>query len=200
MKEINCNYSIEIYDYYNDEHYYYIVMEKCDGDLYDLLENKKGFSELEIKSLLLQLNIALKNIISKNIIYRELKPENIFIKYTSPNKNDFIIKLGDFGLNREYQQRQFSSNNINPAYTASEVQEALYKGKNYDPTKCDLWSIGLIIYNLRFNNIPYIEFINGKIPEKFNDKNLNELVEKLIVREPEKRINWEDYFNHPFFK
>jgi len=79
MKEIKCNFSIEIYDYYNDEHYYYIVMEKCDGDLYDLLENKKGFSELEIKSLLLQLNIALKNIISKNIIYRELKPENISV-------------------------------------------------------------------------------------------------------------------------
>ena len=40
----------------------------------------------------------------------------------------------------------------------------------------------------------------GNIPESFDDKNLNDLVEKLIVIDPSKRINWEDYFNHPFFK
>jgi len=41
MKEIKCDYSVEIYDYYNDNNYYYIVMEKCEGDLFDLLEKKK---------------------------------------------------------------------------------------------------------------------------------------------------------------
>ena len=38
----------------------------------------------------------------KNIVHRDLKPENIFIKYQS-NNNDFIIKLGDFGLSRKYE-------------------------------------------------------------------------------------------------
>ena len=80
MKEIKCDYSVEIYDYYNDNNYYYIVMEKCDGDLFDLLENKKGFSEVEIKRILLQLNVVLKIMYLKNIIHRDLKPENIFIK------------------------------------------------------------------------------------------------------------------------
>ena len=200
MKEIKCDYSVEIYDYYNDNNYYYIVMEKCDGDLFDLLKNKKGFSESEIKTIMLQLNVALKNMYSKNIIHRDLKPENIFIKYTTSNNIGFIVKLGDFGLSREYQQRQFSTNQINPIYAAPEIQIAKSEKKSYDPTKCDLWSIGLIIYNLRFYDLPYIAFISGKIPNKFDDKNLNDLVEKLIVMDPTKRINWEDYFNHPFFR
>ena len=109
MKEIKCDYSVEIYDYYNDNNYYYIVMEKCDGDLFDLLEKKKGFSESVIKTIMLQLNVALKNMYSKNIIHRDLKPENIFIKYTTSNNIGFIVKLGDFGLSREYQYRQFST-------------------------------------------------------------------------------------------
>ena len=201
MKEIKCDYSVEIYDYYNDNNYYYIVMEKCDGDLFDLLKNKKGFSESEIKTILLQLNVALKNMYSKNIIHRDLKPENIFIKYTPYNNNiGFIVKLGDFGLSREYQQRQFSTNQINPTYAAPEIQKAYEENKSYDPTKCDLWSIGLIIYNLRFYKLPYISFYAGNIPREFDDNNLNDLIKKLIVVDPTKRINWEDYFNHPFFR
>ena len=200
MQKIKCDYSVEIYDYFIDEKYYYIVMEKCDGDLFGLLENKKGFSETQIKDILLQLNVALKNMYSQNIIHRELKPENIFIKFISPNKDNFIVKLGDFGLSREYQQRQFSTSNINPTYTAPEIQIAKSEGTNYDPTKCDLWSIGLIIYNLKFYDIPLIPFLSGKIPKKFDDENLNNLVERLIVMDPTKRINWRDYFNHPFFR
>ena len=137
---------------------------------------------------------------SKNIIHRDLKPENIFIKYTSSSNIGFTVKLGDFGLSRQYQKRQFSTNKINPTYAAPEIQTAQSEKKSYDPTKCDLWSIGLIIYNLKFYDLPYIAFITGKIPNKFDDKNLNDLVEKLIVVDPTKRINWENYFNHPFFK
>ena len=137
---------------------------------------------------------------SKNIIHRDLKPENIFIKYTPSSNIGFIVKLGDFGMSREYQQRQFSTNKINETYSAPEIQIAYSESKSYDPTKCDLWSIGLIIYNLRFYKLPYIAFYQGKIPNKFDDKNLNDLVKKLIVMDPKKRINWENYFNHPFFK
>ena len=201
MKEIKCDYSVEIYDYYNDDEYYYIVMEKCDGDLFELLKNKKGFSESEIKTIMLQLNVALKNMYSKNIIHRDLKPENIFIKHTPYNNNiGFVVKLGDFGLSREYQQRQFSTNQINPTYAAPEIQKARSENKSYDPTKCDLWSIGLLIYNLRFYDLPFFAFYAGNIPNKFDDKNLNDLIKKLIVIDPSKRINWENYFNHPFFR
>ena len=195
MKEINNDYSVFIYDYYNDYNYYYIVMEKCDGDLYDLLNEKKSFSESEIKKILLQLNTALKIMFEKKIVHRDLKPENIFIKYISPNKNDFIVKLGDFGNSRKYQQNNHSTKIVTEGYAAPEI----YFFKNYDPTKCDLWSIGVIIYKLKFNEIPGA-FILGEIPGKFDDENLNDLIKKLIVVDKDKRIEWKDYFDHPFFK
>ena len=198
MKEIKCDYSVEIYDYYNDDNYYYIVMEKCDGDLSDLLEKKKEFSEEEIRNIFLQLNKAFKVMYEKKIIHRDLKPQNIFIKYTSSSKNDFIVKLGDFGISRQYQQKSFSTKAGTFEYMAPEIIFSENK-KNYVPTKCDLWSIGVIIYKLKFNEIPF-SFISGEIPSKFKEEKLNDLIKKLIVVKPEQRINWEDYFEHPFFK
>ena len=40
----------------------------------------------------------------------------------------------------------------------------------------------------------------NKIKKKTDDKILNDLIEKLVVNDPHKRIEWDDYFNHPFFK
>ena len=110
MKDVKCDYSVEIYDNYSDEKFYYIVMEKCDEDLYDLLEKKaNGLSESKIKDIFLELNVVFKKMNSKNIIHRDLKPENIFIKYNYQNNEDFVVKLGDFGLSREYHQKKFST-------------------------------------------------------------------------------------------
>ena len=81
-------------------------------------------------------------------------------------------------------------------YAAPEVIE----NKNYDPKKCDLWAIGVIIYKLKFNEIPILKFYGNIVPNKFDNEYLDDLVKKLIVVDQSKRINWEDYFNHAFFK
>ena len=197
MQEMkDCKYSCQYYDHYSDNDYYYIIMEKCDGDLFDLLEkNKSGFSESKIKNILLQLNEVFKMMRAKNIIHRDLKPENIFIKYNSNNSNDFIIKLGDFGISRQYKNIKFTTAIGTIGYAAPEQSSP-----NYDPSKCDLWAIGVIIYFLKFKELPFASFYGGIIPNKFDNKLLDDLVNRLIVLDPEKRINWVDYFNHPFLK
>jgi serine/threonine protein kinase len=194
MQEMkDCKYSCHYYDHYSDNDYYYIIMEKCDGDLKNLLDqNKNGFSESTIKNILLQLNEAFKMMKEKNIIHRALKPENIFIKYNSKDSNDFNIKLGNF---RQYENKNFTAEKGTVGYEAPEQDTP-----NYDPSKCNLWSIGVIIYVLKFKELPYMSFYSGKIPNQFDNKFLDDLVHKLIVIDPKKRINWEDYFSHPFFK
>ena len=62
--------------------------------------------------------------------------------------------------------------------------------------KCDLWSVGVLIYYLYFLK-PLRSPLNFKTP---NDKDLGDLVRKLIVVNIDKRMNWDDYFSHPFFK
>ena len=194
MKNIKCNYSVEYYDYYSDNNYYYIVMEKCDEDLNGFLEKYNGgLSDSVIKGILLQLNEVFKIMLSKNIIHRDLKPQNILIKYVS--QNYFNIKLADFGLSREFNNQSFSTNCGTYVYKAPE----LYNQKNYNPNKCDLWSIGVIIYQLKFKEID-ASFYGEKIPKRFDNKLLDDLVRRLIVVDPNKRIDWNNYFNHPFFK
>ena len=61
-------------------------------------------------------------------------------------------------------------------------------------------AIGVIIYELKFNEVPYILFYQGIIPETFDNILLDDLVRRLIVVDPKKRIGWNEYFEHPFFK
>ena len=193
MKNIKCQNSVEYYTHYDDKDYYYIVMEKCDVDLKSFIEEKGEISEPMIKEILTQLNNAFKIMYSNKIIHRDLKPENILI-----NREPFIIKLADFGTSRIFNQRNFSTKIGCFGYCAPELLDN--KKKNYEPTKCDLWSIGVLIYELKFNDVPALQLYNGNIPEKFEDKLLDNLVRRLIVTNPNERINWNDYFNHPFFK
>ena len=194
MKNIKCKNSVEYYDNYSDNDFYYIVMEKCDEDLSKFIErNKGGLSDAKIKNILLQLNEAFKIMRSKNIIHRDLKPQNILIKYVS--KDTFIIKVTDFGLSREFNNKSFSTYCGTHFYSAPEQ----FSKNNYEPTKCDLWAIGVIIYELKFNDVPF-QFYQGIIPKKFDNKLLDDLVRRLIVLDPKKRIDWNEYFEHPFFK
>ena len=74
------------------------------------------------------------------------------------------------------------------------------KFKEYK-NNCDLFSIGITIYNLYFGKLPYDD--ERKLIHNFEieeDRKLEDLIKKLIKENPDERITWEDYFNHPFFK
>ena len=81
----------------------------------------------------------------------------------------------------------------------------------YDNDKCDLWSLGVIIYLLFFKSYPVqgqtesvllnnIGLFEKRPLKTTNNKLLNDLLSKLLKSDPKKRITWEQYFNHPFFK
>ena len=83
--------------------------------------------------------------------------------------------------------------------------------KKYDE-KYDLWNIGIIKYQLLFKEYPYngltqlaiynnIKNIeNNIIIKKTKNNNLDNFINSLLIREPNKRINYEENFNHPFLK
>ncbi len=80
MKNMKCLNSVEYFDHFDDQDFYYIVMEKCDEDLKSYInKNKGGISDSMIKYILLQLNEAFKMMRSKNQIHRDLKPQNILL-------------------------------------------------------------------------------------------------------------------------
>ena len=151
LKNIRSPNSVECYGYYSDNTDYYIIMEKCDEDLASFMEKYQNeIPDSTIKVILLQLNEAFKIMRSKNIIHRDLKPQNILIKYNS--QNSFIVKLADFGISREFNNKSFSTHIGTKIYEAPEIY---FNNENYNPNKCDLWAIGVIIYALKFKEINF---------------------------------------------
>ena len=84
------------------------------------------------------------------------------------------------------------------------------KKLNYLYQKADIWSLGVIIFILYFGEFPY----EGKKPKEIlsnilknenarlneiNDRELQDLLKKMLKEDKDERIGWEEYFSHKFF-
>ncbi len=199
LKTMKSKYSIEFIELIEKNDYLYLILELCDGNLNDLLKKKNGNLDITtIFDIIFQLNEVLQLMHSKELEHINLKPENILIK----NKNYFYIKLSDYILTKNFPNNNNSKfiNNRSIYYQAPEVYQ------NKRNRKSNLWSIGLILYYLYFNQLPFIEdedYFNPNknvILKKTHFKILDDLISKLLIKNPNERINWDEYFNHPFNK
>ena len=125
-------------------------MELC---IFNLDENMKIRNEPlsieEIKEIFYQLNNILKTMNEKNIIHKDLKPSNILISLEKINKIQII--LSHFGSSNNLKEQSTLSKNGTPFTMPPEVLE---NGNISD--KSDIWSLGIIIYYLLFNEYPFI--------------------------------------------
>ncbi len=197
---------INIIDYYFNKNdiYYYLILEKMDGDLSMMLNKyKNGMSSKLIRKIFSQINSGLKIMVDNNKTHRDLKPSNILFSYTNDKKTDFIVKIGDFGLSTDLKSTKTASNTGTELFKAPEVSKGKYSNK------CDLYSIGIILYMLKtgeyiFEGEDYADkLINkklNKIKKDTDDEKLNSLIKKLLVINPHERMEWKDYFDDPFFK
>ena len=200
MMMMKCSNSIEFKDMFRDNDYYYIIMELCDCNLEEYIKEKGGLNSLQVLPILNQLNKAFEIMVKYGIIHGDLKADNILLKYTDSDKKNFIVKIGDFGLSYELSCSGYADNHLGNIYTAA---PEIFSNKVYN-NKCDLWSIGCIIYYMKFQKYPFSgknQILKGEynLPE-IKIKRMEDLIKKLLIVDPNKRISWEDYFNHDYFK
>ena len=102
-----------------------------------------------------QLNNTFKIMRENCIIHRDLNLGNILIKYN--DNKEYIIKLAGYGVSERLNSfTEFCSETIgNLWYMAPEI----LKGNDYD-YKCDLWSIGIIMYKLCYGKFPYLSIFS----------------------------------------
>ena len=208
--ENNYN-TVKLFTNFETKEQYILVFNYCDTTLEKYIEEKypnKMMPLEDIKKLFLELNNGFKNLYLENVIHRDIKINNILIEYRFGDKSDCIPRLADFGISRDV------SNELNPM-TASiswillSAPEILKKGDDYSFAS-DLWSIGVLLYKLAFGEYPfkgkgivelYMDIIEEKNKlKKSNDNNFNDLISKLLQKDKDMRIKYNDYFNHPFFK
>ena len=209
MKKCSINNinSIKVYNTYNNEEEFVIVMELCDENLMHLLIRKQKFSLSEIYNILMQLNNTFKIMSLNKIAHRDLKLQNILIKYNNKEKTDYTVKITDFGISKVYE----NNNNFETfTGTLEYIAPEILNGKKYN-YKCDLWSLGIIIYMLYFKENPFrgcsqksiiskLEKMGKNFLKKSGNSIFDNLINGLLEKESKKRFSWKEYLNHSFFQ
>ena len=194
---INLNEEVyNIKDENNDDQIICLILELCEnGDLNDKIKEKKQknetFAEKEILHYFYEILQGLYYLHKNRVLHRDLKTLNIFLT------KDNHIKIGDFGVSKK-----LINNNIyaytfvgTPYYLSPEICQ----NKAYDE-KSDVWSLGVIIYELITLNKPFdsqsqmglfMKILKGKpapiintIKHSYSQKLINMVIENLLDKDP----------------
>jgi len=118
-----------------------LVTEFCSGvELFETIQKKIRFSEYEAAQIIRQVLQAISYCHSLGVVHRDLKPENLIYD----EENDNALKIIDFGTSVEYDKKKVQLKQMHGTsyYIAPEVLK-----QNYDE-RCDVWSIGVLMYIL----------------------------------------------------
>ena len=194
---INSDFVVKIYDSFEEKNNMNIVMEYCDGgDLDDFIKEKKKKGNLLEENLIwkifIKITIGLADIHKLNILHRDLKTLNIFLK----KGLDMDIKIGDLGVAKVISNNSLAKTIIGtPYYLSPEICEE----KPYND-KSDVWALGCILYELCTFNHPFeaksqgalIVKILNKDPDHINRRYSNDLKKLSILlldKDSEKRLS-----------
>ena len=186
-------------------------------------EKGKSLEIKEIKAKFKEINSLFKYMFNEKIIHRDIKLENFLVKYINSNKNDYIIKLSDYGISKinSLQSNNFSGFKGTIETIAPEI--ILQKTKKYE-NSVDIFSLGIILYQLshnlkhpfgyseNFSPLNFYEFVKKymenyesdnimiEFDKSIEDNDFKDLIKRMVKLNPKNRLTWELYFSHPFFK
>ncbi|XP_037289658.1 phosphorylase kinase gamma isoform X1 [Rhipicephalus microplus] len=204
-------YIIELHDVFESTTFIFLVLELCrHGELFDYLTSVVALSEKKTKSIMKQLFEAVEFIHSKGIVHRDLKPENILLD------DDLNVKVTDFGFATQLAEGETLTELCGtPGYLAPELLKAsMYESSEGYDKQVDIWACGVIMYTLLVGFPPFWHrkqmvmlrnIMEGKYefcsPE-WDDitEAPKDLISKLLVVDPKKRLTAAQALDHCFFK
>jgi len=149
LETINHPFIVNLkYAFHNAEKLYFALEFWPGGELFFHLQRVENFDEEVTRFYSAQMVLALEHLHKHDVIYRDLKPENVLIN------SDGYIKLTDFGLAKEnvISDKDAMSFWGTPEYLAPEILERKGHGKSVD-----WWSLGSIIYEMIVGLPPFYE-------------------------------------------
>eukprot|EP00457_Paulinella_chromatophora_P005688 gb/GEZN01005705.1/.p1 GENE.gb/GEZN01005705.1/~~gb/GEZN01005705.1/.p1 ORF type:complete len:353 (-),score=57.81 gb/GEZN01005705.1/:555-1613(-) len=204
LTEITHPYIVNLFTAFQDEKNLYMLMEYViGGELFSQLRKVGRFSNDTSRFYASEIVLALEYLHKLNIVYRDLKPENLLIDA------DGHMKITDFGFAKHVQDRTWTLCGT-PEYLAPEIIQSKGHGK-----AVDWWALGILIYEMLAGYPPfydenpfgiYQKILGGKIdfPHHFQ-KDAKDLVKKLLTADRTKRFGClkdaaDDIKKHKWFK
>ena len=200
---------LKIFEFYTSKESYSLVTELCQGgELFQEIVDRGPFNENYSAYVMLQILSAINYCHGMKIVHRDLKPENILIVERDAHGLP-RVKIADFGTSKMFEKGAVQRKLVGSSYyIAPEVLK-----KHYDE-KCDIWSCGVIMYILLSGRPPFAGDSDKEIMEKVSlgeydleqppfDKLSSagkDLIKKLLVMDPKKRISARGALNHPWFQ
>ncbi|KAM7524335.1 hypothetical protein LguiA_014237 [Lonicera macranthoides] len=185
----------------------HLVMEICGGgELFDRINKLGHYTERKAAKLARTIVSVIEGCHSLGVMHRDLKPENFL--FVSEDE-DSPLKTIDFGLSVFFKPGETFSDVVgSPYYVAPEVLRKHY-GR-----EADMWSAGVIIYIL-LSGVPpfwaeteqdiFKEVLHGDLdfssdPWPSISQSAKDLVRRMLVRDPKKRITAHEALCHPWLR
>ena len=201
---------IHLYEVFENEKYFYIIMEYCGGgDLFSYLEKRHfHIKEEQACRIIHKMLTALYYLHSYGIIHRDIKPENVLM---TSNEDNADIKILDFGLGKILGPNECCTE---PYGTLSYVAPEVLLEKSYNK-QVDAWSLGVTAYLLIGGSLPFDhpkndreiarQTINDPPPFKGNvwkrvSREGIDFVKKLLEKDPEKRMSIKEALEHQWIR
>mmetsp|Transcript_38911 Transcript_38911/g.34584 ORF Transcript_38911/g.34584 Transcript_38911/m.34584 type:complete len:206 (+) Transcript_38911:789-1406(+) len=160
-----------------------------------------------IASIMKQILKALAFLHARGVAHRDVKLENIVLDKADPMA---IAKLIDFGIAleaKDYNEKSFEEHSGTVFYMAPEI----FGGKH--DFKCDIWSLGIVLYVFLMGEIPFKGKTYDEVKRKICSKNIEfegpkwninpmviNFLKKLLEKDPSKRYSATQALQDPFIK
>jgi len=196
--------------------YLCIVMEYAPGgDMFEYVVRKNGLKEDEARWFFQQLIVAIDYCHRMGVANRDIKLENTLLDGSVRP----LLKICDFGYSKNEKYQSAPGSRVGtPAYLAPEVILTT-SGKKYDGKIADIWSCGVMLYVMLVGSYPFerpedkhddsklqkmiqrILRVDYAFPAHIRVSNdLLDLLMRILVREPTRRITIEDIQNHRWYR
>ncbi|XP_076853946.1 serine/threonine-protein kinase Chk2 isoform X2 [Brachyhypopomus gauderio] len=209
LKKIDHPCLIKTEDFYQNEDSYYIVLEYIEGgELFSRIKSQKRLKEKIAKLYFFQMLTAVKYLHENGIIHRDLKPENVLL---ASQDDECLIKITDFNQSKILEQSSLMKTLCGtPTYLAPEVFTAAATG-GYT-SSVDSWSLGVLLFICLGGYPPFSSDGNVPIREQIVSGHYyfiksqwqsvsakaKDLVKKLLIVEPTKRLTIAEALEHPW--
>ena len=211
-KLCQCKNVVQLYQKLETDKFYIFELEYCESNIYEGIINKYGGyggegNKNDLRQIILDIAKALKVMHQNGVMHRDIKSNNIFLTHLDEMDGERVAKLGDFGCSIFIKDNTFDSIGT-ILYAAPEI----LKNLEYNE-KCDLWSLGVTLYELYFGLLPYGPSSNMNMNvimdniyadkfllKKTNFASLDILLHRLLKREPNERASFDEFFKIVFDK